>query len=140
MTGRNSMVLFQPIALNNESIGTIFIEADLKDLSGWLTRFLEIDFLVSLASLAVAFLLSTRLQRVISGPIQELANTTSSVSSRRTARVKREGIVVSIVDVLLCALAAKRKWAIFTRDPDPTNYAKVLPISIHGINRSCFVS
>ena len=29
---RNNMVLFQPITLNGESIGTIFIEADLIDL------------------------------------------------------------------------------------------------------------
>ena len=44
---------------------------------------------------------------------------------------RRRGIVVSIVDVLLCAVAIKRGWAIFTTDPDFTNYAKVLPISIH---------
>jgi predicted nucleic acid-binding protein len=41
------------------------------------------------------------------------------------------GIVVSIVDVLLCAVAIKRGWAIFTTDPDFTHYAKVIPISIH---------
>ena len=34
------MVLFQPITLNGESIGTIFIEADLTDLNERLTRFL----------------------------------------------------------------------------------------------------
>jgi hypothetical protein len=43
-----------------------------------------------------------------------------------------KGIVVSIVDVLLCAVAIKREWAIFTMDRDFTNYAKVLPISIHA--------
>jgi hypothetical protein len=48
--GKN-MVLFQPITLNGKSIGTIFIEADLLDLDARLTRFLEIDFLVLLASL-----------------------------------------------------------------------------------------
>ena len=46
-----NMVLFQPITLNGKSIGTIFIEADLTDLSARLTRFLEIDFLVLLSSL-----------------------------------------------------------------------------------------
>jgi predicted nucleic acid-binding protein len=45
-------------------------------------------------------------------------------------RVK--GIVVSIVDVLLCAVAIKHGWAILTTDSDFTNYAKVLPISIHA--------
>ena len=46
-------------------------------------------------------------------------------------RCRGKGIVVSIVDVLLCSVAIKREWAIFTTDPDFTNYAKVLPISIH---------
>ena len=85
---RHNLVIFQPITLKGESIGTIFIEADLTDLNERLTRFLEIDFLVLLVSLAVAFLLSTRLQRVISGPIRELADTASSVSTRENYSVR----------------------------------------------------
>ena len=46
-------------------------------------------------------------------------------------RCRGKGIVVSIVDILLCAVAIKREWAIFTIDPDFTNYVKVFPISIH---------
>jgi hypothetical protein len=74
--GQN-VVLFQNIALNGESIGTIYIEADLQDLHERLIRFVAIDFIVLLGSLAVACLLSYRLQRVISEPIQELADTAS---------------------------------------------------------------
>ena len=76
-----NMTLFQPITLGGESIGTIFIEADLEDLHDRTTRFIEIASLVLLASLAVAFLLSSRLQRLISGPIGELADTVTSVST-----------------------------------------------------------
>jgi PAS domain S-box-containing protein len=92
IVGEN-MVIFQPITLNGKSIGTIFIEADLLDLDARLTRFLEIDLLVLLASLAVAFLLSSRLQRVISGPIRELAETALSVSIREdySIRAKKRG-------------------------------------------------
>jgi predicted nucleic acid-binding protein len=43
-----------------------------------------------------------------------------------------KGIVVSIVDVLLCAVVMKREWAIFTTDRDFTNYAKVLRMTIHA--------
>ena len=74
------MSLFQPIALNGDSIGTIFIGEDLQDLDDRMVRFLEIDLAVLLGSLVVAFLLSYRLQRVISEPIRELAETASSVS------------------------------------------------------------
>ncbi len=83
-----NMDLFQPIVLNGESIGTIFLEADLVDLRQRLARFLQIDFLVLLASLAVAFMLSSRLQRVISGPIRELANTASSVSANENYSIR----------------------------------------------------
>jgi PAS domain S-box-containing protein len=84
----HNLVIFQPITLKGESIGTIFIEADLTDLNERLSRFLEIDFLVLLVSLAVAFLLSTRLQRLISGPIRELADTASSVSTQENYSVR----------------------------------------------------
>ncbi len=79
---QNKVVIFQSITLKGESIGTILIEADLSELHVRLMRFLEIDFLVLLVSLAVALLLSLRLQRVISGPIRELAATASSVTTQ----------------------------------------------------------
>ena len=84
----DQMLLFQPIDLNGNSIGTIFLEADLKDLNARLARFLEIDSLVLLVSLAVAFLLSTRLQRVVSGPIRELADTALSVTTQENYSIR----------------------------------------------------
>ncbi len=86
--GRNNMVLFRPVTLNGESIGTIFIEADLADLHERMTRFVEIASLVLLASLTVAFFLSSRLQRVISGPIRQLAETASSVAAHEDYSVR----------------------------------------------------
>lgn len=50
-------------------------------------------------------------------------------------RCRAKGIVVSIVDILLCAVAIKRQWAIFTTDPDFSNYARVLPVRIHAPRR-----
>ena len=50
-------------------------------------------------------------------------------------RCRAKGVVVSIVDILLCAVAIKRQWAIFTTDPDFSNYAKVLPLRIHAPRR-----
>jgi PAS domain S-box-containing protein len=87
------MVLFQNIVLNGESIGTIYIEADLGDLNERLLRFAEIDFVVLLGSLAVAFVLAYRLQRVISGPIQELADTALAVIAHEnySIRAKKHG-------------------------------------------------
>lgn len=50
-------------------------------------------------------------------------------------RCRAKKIVVSIVDVLLCAVAIKRQWAIFTTDPDFSSYGRVLPLRIHAPRR-----
>jgi predicted nucleic acid-binding protein len=50
-------------------------------------------------------------------------------------RCRAKGVVVSIVDILLCAVANKRSWTIFTSDPDFSNYAKVLSLRIHAPRR-----
>ena len=44
---------------------------------------------------------------------------------------RAKGVAVSIVDILLCAVAIKRQWAVFTTDPDFTSYAKIIPLRIH---------
>jgi predicted nucleic acid-binding protein len=44
---------------------------------------------------------------------------------------RAKGIVVSVVDVLICSIAMSRRWSIFTTDPDFTNYARVLAIKLH---------
>jgi PAS domain S-box-containing protein len=82
------MILFQNIVLNCDSIGMIYLEADLTDLKDRLRRFALIDFLVLLGSLAIAFLFSYRLQRVISEPIRELAETASSVSAHENYSIR----------------------------------------------------
>jgi PAS domain S-box-containing protein len=75
-----NMIVFQPITLNGEQIGTIFLKSDLEILQARTARFAEIVLIVICASFAIAYLLSWRLQRVISDPIVELARTASAVS------------------------------------------------------------
>jgi len=82
------LAVFEPISLNGESIGTIFIEADLADVVEQLTRFVEIASLVLVFSLGIAMLLSSRMQRVVSDPIRTLANTASLVSAQENYSVR----------------------------------------------------
>ena len=77
---RRAMILFQPIWLNGEEIGTIYLKSDLDELYIRTARFAGIVLIVILASFVTAYLLASRLQRVISEPIQELARTASAVS------------------------------------------------------------
>ncbi len=88
MVSGRQMALFQHIVLGGETIGTIYIQADQGDLNQRIGSFLEIAVLVLLASLAVAYLLSSRLQKVISGPIRKLAETASSVSAREDYSIR----------------------------------------------------
>jgi signal transduction histidine kinase/DNA-binding response OmpR family regulator len=83
-----NMVLFQDVVLNGDSIGKIYIEADLGDLNDRLRRFVVIDFVVLLGSLAVAFMLSYRLQRVISEPIRELTDTAVAFSAHEDYSIR----------------------------------------------------
>ena len=87
VVGRN-MVLFQPVTLNDMFIGTVFLESDLTDLSKQTISFVEIASLILLASLAVAFAFASRLRHIISDPIQELAETASSVSAHESYSVR----------------------------------------------------
>lgn len=56
-------------------------------------------------------------------------------AAKASNRCRAKGVGVSIVDVLLCAVAIKRDWAIFTTDPDFSLYAKVLPLRIYASRR-----
>ena len=56
-------------------------------------------------------------------------------AAKASNRCRAKGVVVSIVDVLLCAVGMKREWAIFTTDPDFSHYARALPVLIHAPRR-----
>ena len=68
-------------------------------------------------------------------PDQVVDTTDYEEAAKAGNRCRAKGVAVSIVDVLLCAVAIKRQWAIFTTDPDFSNYAKVLPLHIHALRR-----
>ena len=76
----HQVVLFQPIQLGGEEVGTIYVKSDLSELYGRAERFGLIFLIVILVSFVTAYLLASRLQRVISEPILELAQTASAVS------------------------------------------------------------
>src|SRR5262249_40690301 len=62
----------------------------------------------------------------------EVINTSDHEEAAKAGnRCREKGVTVSIVDILLCAVAIKRQWAVFTTDPDFSSYATVLPLRIH---------
>lgn len=75
------MDTFQHIVLAGETIGTLYIASDLTELSERRTRYVLISAQVLLISSLVAYLIASRLQRVISDPILSLAETATKVAA-----------------------------------------------------------
>lgn len=63
----------------------------------------------------------------------ELVDTSDyEAAAKASNECRAKGVVVSVVDILICAIALSRGWRIFTTDPDFRSYARVLPIKLHA--------
>ncbi len=78
--GRHALHVRQPIVLEGEHIGDIDIISNASELYTKLRDYFGIVALVMTGSFVVATLLASRLQRVISNPIRQLADTMTEVS------------------------------------------------------------
>jgi len=77
------LLLFRPIVFDGERIGTVYLKRDLKDMYARLERYAWIVLAVLLASSLAALVLSSRVQRVISEPVRNLADVAMRVSAVR---------------------------------------------------------
>jgi signal transduction histidine kinase/DNA-binding response OmpR family regulator/HPt (histidine-containing phosphotransfer) domain-containing protein len=74
------LIQFRNVALAGESIGTLYLESDLGRLHARL-RGLAINLLATLGlTFSLAFLLASRFQKLISGPVLALVGTAKAVS------------------------------------------------------------
>jgi len=63
----------------------------------------------------------------------ELIDTSDyEAAAKSSNECRRKGVIVSLVDILICEIARTRRWSIFTCDADFVNYAKILPIKLHN--------
>jgi signal transduction histidine kinase/DNA-binding response OmpR family regulator len=86
------IVFHSDIVLDEERLGAIFIYASARPMRDRLARYGVIALLVLLVSFAAAWILSARLQRLISNPILDLAATMKQVSQERdySLRARKE--------------------------------------------------
>jgi signal transduction histidine kinase/DNA-binding response OmpR family regulator len=82
------LLVFKPIERGPTRLGTIFVEADMSDLHALIMSYVEIGAAILLGAMLVAFLLASRLQRVVSKPILALAETTRVVSEQKNYSVR----------------------------------------------------
>ncbi|MCP4150178.1 MAG: PAS domain S-box protein [bacterium] len=76
------------IMLDNAKIGTLYLQADLKQLSQFLFTSVTVLLLMSLVVALFAYLLATKLQQVISTPIFHLAEVAGNVSKSKDYTVR----------------------------------------------------
>ena len=99
---RHDVLVVEAIRLNAERIGTIYLQSDLEQLYARAKNFFKILNIVILACLLTAYLLASRLQRLISGPVLALSQTAATVSLEKdySLRASKSGDdeVGSLVD------------------------------------------
>jgi signal transduction histidine kinase len=84
--------VFRNIILDGEIIGAVNLEYDLHEIKSRKLEFLVMGVIVLLGSLTLAFLLSAKLQKIITEPIALLTQTMKDISAnkRYSVRVKNE--------------------------------------------------
>jgi len=91
--GRDSLELFRQITIAGETAGAIYLRSDLDEMRTRLERYALIAAAVMVAASLIALLLGSKLQRVISEPIAQLASIAGRIASEKdySVRATRSG-------------------------------------------------
>jgi two-component system, sensor histidine kinase and response regulator len=111
------LVLFRPIEMDGRRIGTVYLKSDLWKFDPRILRYGLTVGLVLLGALGLAYLLSTRLQTLVSEPITHLAETARVVAKEKnlSLRAVQRGddevrtLIGSFNDMLSCIEARDRE-------------------------------
>jgi signal transduction histidine kinase len=82
------LTVYKRIILDGEVIGTVCVRSDLGPLYSMLSTSVKIVLAIIFIGLAIAYLVSSRLQRVVSVPILNLTSMAKSVSEQRDYSVR----------------------------------------------------
>jgi signal transduction histidine kinase len=84
------LVVFHPIVLKGERIGTVYLRSDLSELMSRIRVQMSAVGAVLLASGLAALFLSSTLQRFVSGPVLDLSQTAKAVSENEDYSLRAE--------------------------------------------------
>src|SRR5579863_5630223 len=84
------LIQFRKIVLAGEPVGTLYLESDLGRLHTRLRGYTFNFTLTLVVTLALAFVLASRFQKPISGPVLDLVETTKAVSGRGDYSIRAE--------------------------------------------------
>ncbi len=87
---RGCMIVSRRVLLDNEVIGTVYVESDLEEFHEEWTSHVRIAAVIVLGALAMTFFISSRLQRLISTPLLRLAQIARAVSTEKNFQIRAE--------------------------------------------------
>jgi len=121
--GRGLLTVFKDIILDDERIGTVCLGSDLKPLHAMLKRNAIIVFAVLMFASLVAYLISSGLQGIISGPILKLAEVAKIVSEKKDYSIRASkqsddeiGLLIEAFNTMLEQIQHRDCELVETRD------------------------
>lgn len=69
--------------------------------------------------------------RAFDEPVLEMGDYEEAAEMHNRCRAR--GIAGSTIDFLICAVASRRKWQVFTTDQDFERYGRVLGLKLYGV-------
>jgi signal transduction histidine kinase len=112
----DQLVVFEPIVLDGERIGSLCVRASLVELGQAWQGYLVFATLIMLGAGLVAFVMSSRLQQIVSEPIRSLARTARTIAHNKdySVRAAREtddetGTLVESFNMMLETIETQNK-------------------------------
>ena len=87
---KNHLIIFSPIMIEDERIGKVYLQSNLKESYARLKNYALVVFIVLGSSFLISYVMAARLQRIISQPILQLANTARDVSLREDYSIRAQ--------------------------------------------------
>jgi PAS domain S-box-containing protein len=84
----NSLDLYEAVRSGNDVVGTIYLESDLDELIARRRHYLGIGAAVFFAAILLTWMIASRLQRLISEPITDLATVAGRVGSEKAYSIR----------------------------------------------------
>jgi len=84
----NRLIIVNPIILDMETIGYVYLKYDLKESQNRMQMYISIVVLVFVLASIVAFIITSQLQGIISKPIMHLSEVAKDVSDKRDYSVR----------------------------------------------------
>lgn len=121
--GGNAIEVYTPISLEDRTIGTLFIRSDLSRLFRQARQNIFSAVLILLLAGLIAYIISSRFQKIISGPINQLSRVARAVAGEHNYKVRAHkqsddelGALVDAFNDMLDTIEVQNRFLTNSRD------------------------